>query len=80
MSETFDPIQLEAGKFYRTRSGREVVGPVERLKRYDTHPWRAGSSAFVYRDDGRLYSDASLGESGNDLVAEVEKPSLTEAR
>ena len=81
MSETTEkPIQLEDGKFYLTRSG-EVVGPVERREAFDTHPWRAGGSYYVYLDNGRLYSDRiGIGESPNDLVSEFAPASLTEAR
>lgn len=40
-------MQIEEGKYYKTRSG-EVVGPVERDDWGDGYPW-------VYGDNGSLH-------------------------
>jgi hypothetical protein len=76
MTET--AFKLKAGKFYQTRSGA-IVGPVKRRENFDTHPWQAKGSPYLYLDNGRLYTAGSgYGESDNDLVCEA--ASLSEAR
>lgn len=68
-------LQIEAGKFYKTRDGRKA-GPA---LHYDGNPkeycWRVPSDGlghFVYTSDGRYSTDGYWPE--NDLVAEWVEP------
>jgi hypothetical protein len=66
-------LQLEAGKFYRTRNGRKV-GPAEPL---DDPDFRWAASSFAYTPEG---SNRFQGQSDSphDIVAEWSEPASTE--
>jgi len=61
-------LQIEAGKYYRTQSGR-IVGPATSVKNHSFYSWIIDSS--WYANDGRYWADEI---SINDLVAEVPLP------
>ncbi len=70
-------MQIEAGKYYRTRDGQKV-GPMERNDGTysDTHPWRSDWGGSV-RDDG-TWSDIKGKAHPLDLIAEwADAPDLT---
>lgn len=72
------PLQLEAGKFYRTRAGRKV-GPATQWDGYAVlYPeCRWVIDGVLYQDDGTF---ADGGYSVNDLIAEwVDEPPASEA-
>ncbi len=58
-------MQLEVGKFYKTREGRKV-GPMQEFDSYkNLHPWE--SNGELWADDGTSY----LGEyPDSDIIAE----------
>lgn len=59
------PLQIKAGRFYRTRGG-EVVGPIlDRGERFTHAPWHDG--LVIWFPDGSYSSD---GPSDRDLIAE----------
>lgn len=63
-------MQLEEGKFYRTRNGC-VVGPLEKNpdEYLDGQQWRTKFGKWSYFEDGGY--DAEKGKSEHDLVGEV---------
>ena len=63
-------MQIEAGKYYRTRDGRKV-GPMERDK-VDGKDWREkDNSARLWYDDGTRW----ICDEDSDLIAEwVDEP------
>jgi len=61
-------LQIEAGKYYRTQSGK-VVGPAEARNATATYSWRVGEA--WYQNNGRFWHDIL---STQDLVAEVPAP------
>jgi hypothetical protein len=71
-------LNIEAGKFYRTRDGRKA-GPAEARDPddYDTYPWRVpvddDDGHYVYTDDGKY--NVAFGSTRHDLIAEwVDEP------
>lgn len=67
------PLQLEAGKYYRTRDGRKV-GPMRRWSDEARHRWEADDDdlPYIWADDGTEI-DSDIDDSA-DLVAEADEP------
>lgn len=62
-------LQLEAGKFYRTRDGRKV-GPISKMDFGDGYPFEVGAGWWVSPS-----GEAQAGSVGPDLIAEwVDEP------
>ena len=60
-------MQIEEGKYYRTRDGRKV-GPMKYRSWSDKHPWASDTDDIaIWEDDGTRYRGAS--EPETDLVA-----------
>jgi len=63
-------MQIEAGKYYQTRSGKKV-GPIRREVDYEgPYKWTApdmNGEALLYTDDGRYLFDC---ECEDDIIAE----------
>ena len=71
-------LQIEAGKYYRTRGGDRVIGPMYRIKPLCGQSWRGIDSLdgdeVEYYDNGRFFVNAEAGASKMDLIEEVAAP------
>ena len=70
-------LQIESGKFYRTRDGRKVGPVAERGETWTDYPWVGTvvgeSYRYIWKDDGENYNGAG---SVHDLVAEWVEPAV----
>lgn len=71
-------MQIEAGKFYKTRNGRKV-GPMERASGLTEWPWRADGWTDYCRDDGSTGLRSWTQEMPDDLIEEWTEPTATPA-
>ena len=67
MTQTGTPLQIEAGKYYKTRDGRKV-GPMETSHINPQWPWRGDGSDVTYANTGKHLHWG--GEDEIDLIAE----------
>lgn len=73
-------MKLQAGKFYRDRTGR-VWGPVRPLassRVFGRYVWAASSDGVdeTFTDDGKIWADDEVSSPG-DLVEEHQRLALT---
>jgi hypothetical protein len=58
------PLQIETGRFYKTRDGRKV-GP---MRKYDYNSWTDIENGYLWREDGLRYFESDRGNF--DLIAQ----------